>query len=200
MHRRPVPTQLTRAPQLPPSPSIPRPSSLSYPEFAASYLLPNLPVILPSSITSNWACRSSWTPTAGGTFDHLETALGSLPITPTSSTESSRDLPTTLLDLLLMWEENQGRDVYLKDWHLPLVLSRLGPEAVRRQLYEVPHMCQDDWMNGYWANWEGKRGNDRDDFRFVVSRGFVRVETSTDGLRAVHGRRRYLHTSAYRRL
>jgi hypothetical protein len=99
-----------------------------------------------------------------------------------------------------MWEENQGRDVYLKDWHLPLVLSRLGPEAVRRQLYEVPHMCQDDWMNGYWANWEGKGGNDRDDFRFVVSWSFVRVETSTDGLRAVHGRRRYLHTSAYRRL
>lgn len=188
MHQSPARRRLTCAPQLSSSPSIPRPSSLSYAEFAESYLLPNLPVILPASITSDWACHSSWPPTEGGTFDHLKTTLGSLPIAPTTSTESSRELPTTLLDLLLLWEDNQGRDVYLKDWHLPLVLSRLGPDEVRRQLYEVPDICRDDWMNSYWANREGKGGNDRDDFRFVVSRGFVRVEVKTDGLGAVYGR------------
>lgn len=83
-------------------------------------------------------------------------------------TAEGEDEPTTFGQLLNLWKEGRGRGMYLKDWHLPLLVhleegGERGKEKVERMLGEVPECWRDDWMN----EWYGSQTED--DFRFVVS-------------------------------
>lgn len=164
--------------------TINAPSISSYASFRRDALLPNVPVLLPASVSSSWAClsapshsftahkqpdRSSPAPA----YDTIHSNFGDLPISVTDCAAAcdqadSADvgLPRELSELVALWAEGGGRSLYLKDWHLPRMLAERA-RSVAKELYTVPAEWEDDWLNAYWASEKA------DDFRFVVSRHLV---------------------------
>ena len=129
---------------------ISRPTSPPpYTTFRTHCLLPNLPTLLPASLISPWPPFTL----------SLLHSFSSAPITLHNCVDSFTSL-STVGALLEKWEEG-GEELYLRDWHLPLLLLREG--RMVEELYEVPELWRDDWMNGYYCAETG------DDFRFVVS-------------------------------
>jgi len=164
--------------------SIPNSSNTSYSFFRAEHLLPNLPVLLPPSVTASWAALHSpshaWSsPRANLESGHdpayssLTARYGHLSIEVTECGPSGRaggaeiGLPGTLAGLLALWQGGGGRSLYLKDWHLPRILAAEGKQ-VGDELYEVADEWEDDWLNAFWVEDKG------DDFRFLVSRVVAR--------------------------
>jgi hypothetical protein len=73
-----------------------------------------------------------------------------------------------LEDVISLWEEGDGKGLYVKDWHLPALLEEEGGDgAVERELYRCPDVFADDWLNGWYRSREGR--SVEDDFRFLVS-------------------------------
>lgn len=148
------------------------PAECTYQHFRQEHLLPNFPVIFPPSVIANWpvchwrastaATTLSASPLAAFRDLRLEESGASLPLPGVEVDDGNF---STLGDLLAAWEEGRARKVYLKDWHLPLVLAQRGngEETIAEQLYEVPELWSDDWMNEYYG------AETADDFRFVVS-------------------------------
>ncbi|POY74296.1 hypothetical protein BMF94_2489 [Rhodotorula taiwanensis] len=166
------------------------PEQATYGHFRSEHLLPNTPCLFPASYTRDWPIRR-YIAAEGGSIDYeaLEQRFGSLKVScaECGGVESAEVLSKSaeppidnFLDLLRLWQSGRGRSKYLKDWHLPLAIHhggarnpdgdkrsviRKGKERVRDELYEVPPVWLDDWMNEY-------EGSERDDdFRFVYAGG-----------------------------
>lgn len=159
------------------SPAVARlePSQCSYTYFRQHHLLPNTPCLFPRTLVESWPLISRWLDTHGKLdWDHLDERYGTFDIDCIDLAPACDEpAPTTFGALLRLWRRGDGRAVYLKDWHLPLVVflraaerdgKGKGKARVRDELYEVPGVCLDDWMNEF----EGCEQGRGDDFRFVV--------------------------------
>lgn len=166
--------------------SVPKlaPSECTYAHFRANHLVPNTPCLFPRALVERWPLFSLWLH-EDGTLDwlHLVSRYGALDIDAVDlGSPADESSPRSFGDLLALWQRGAGRAKYLKDWHLPLAVWRegeqegrgKGKERVRDELYDVPGVCLDDWMN----EWEGSDAARGDDFRFVVR---VRVALSFCG-------------------
>ncbi|ORY75319.1 hypothetical protein BCR35DRAFT_325824 [Leucosporidium creatinivorum] len=150
------------------------PAQCTYSFFRQHHLLPNAPVLLPPSLIADWpVCHwrsvedSSQTPSLPLTAFRdvkLEESGACLPLPGAEEEDGTFD---TVGDLLDAWQQGRAKKVYLKDWHLPLWLAKRGEgeESVSKELYEVPTLWRDDWMNGYYG------AETDDDFRFVYAGG-----------------------------
>ncbi|GAA6000935.1 uncharacterized protein JCM10292_006502 [Rhodotorula paludigena] len=152
----------------------------SYAYFREHHLQPNSPCLFPQDLVKHWAllrCRLlDGTEARQFDWDYLRDQYGSLDISCVELGERAVEpTPRTFGDLCDLWQSGGGRSKYLKDWHLPLRVHEAaeqhgkgkGKERVRDELYEVPEVCLDDWMNEWECSSEG-RG---DDFRFVYAGG-----------------------------
>lgn len=183
----------------------------SYAHFRQHHLLPNEPCLISPSLVDDWQIKRRVTRADGALdWDYLKENFGlyaavCVDCEGRSECGDGDEVEVrTFGDLLELWEQGRGRTKYLKDWHLPLLVyhevERLekgkGKERVREELYEVPQLWLDDWMN----EWEGSEGDD--DFRFVVRARFRSrsAEEELTDLLAVRWRRRYFHALAPRRL
>lgn len=175
MHRQePAPSQIARLTD----------EQSGYDFFRAAHLVPNLPCIFPPNCTESWPIRRRIASEAGHIdYMYLEEQYGSLPVAcvdceaSTPQPAASEEPPVACFrDLLQLWRRGRGRSKYLKDWHLPLAVHRAGADGeetaaaafekgkqrVRQELYDVPPLWLDDWMNEYECSAR------EDDFRFVV--------------------------------
>lgn len=143
----------------------------TYNEFKTVCLLPNVPAIIGCSVAAAWPAISLWSSTSTSTANlnlsdstfnytyfralhgHLEVSASDCSTGKTSNLEFS-----TLLD---QWRDGQARSIYVRDLHLPLVIHKEG-RSVENELYTVPKLWTDDWMNGFYS------AETEDDFRFVV--------------------------------
>lgn len=139
---------------------VPRVSAkeLTYDEFAASFQIPNRPVVL-TGVTAKWGCVDEWIwwPTeveqdeARPHLMALVDAYGEVlvpVVAPLSAPGPERE--TKRLDEYVS-EWNRARDEgvrferYLKDWHFT---SAIGSETARR-MYQTPAVFRDDWLNPF---------------------------------------------------
>ncbi|GAA5875592.1 hypothetical protein JCM16303_000677 [Sporobolomyces ruberrimus] len=147
----------------------------TYDYFRANHLVPNLPCIFPPSLVQSWSLNNKWFARDDNLdYDYLTRTYGALRVDCVDCAESGEPDPSTFGKLLELWRAGGGQTKYLKDWHLPLAIQRTaettrkGKEKLVENLYEVPQVCIDDWMNEYECNeFEGKG----DDFRFVYAGG-----------------------------
>jgi len=153
-------------------------ATLLYEEFREKHLLPNKPVIIGPDLVSSWPARTLWTVSnpessfSHPNFDVLTQRYGDLNV-PVDQ-EGCRS--TMLLkDVLDAWRKEEGKNLYVKDWHL----ARQRPQD---QFYETPDIFKDDWMNRYYC------AETEDDFRFVVrtAMSFLRLPLTGTGP-TVHG-------------
>ncbi|GAA5922364.1 hypothetical protein JCM3775_005704 [Rhodotorula graminis] len=162
------------------SPAVARlePAHCTYTYFRQHHLLPNTPCLFPRTLVERWPLLSRWLDKHGNLdWNHLEDQYGALDVTCIDlAPVADEPAPSTFASLLHLWRRGDGRAKYLKDWHLPLAVFRAGErdvkgkgkERVRDEVYEVPDVCLDDWLNEY----EGDEGaGRRDDFRFVYVGG-----------------------------
>lgn len=143
------------------------PSSITYDEFFARYLIGNRPCIFKSGITENWSCKRQWNLDGAPDFDVLEILFGDcvVPVADCNkkyyNSQSKDDMK--MRDYLAYWTEF-AKDpysksmplLYLKDWHCP----RLFPNA---PMYTVPEFFASDWLNEYYM----ANPDLNDDYRFV---------------------------------
>ncbi|GAA6049845.1 hypothetical protein JCM3770_004212 [Rhodotorula araucariae] len=170
--------------------AVPRlePHQCTYAYFRAHHLVPNTPCIFPPALVQDWPLRSRWlTGDCTPHWEYLVERYGALAIDcvdlspgPDSGNSAPPGPARTFGALVALWRQGAGRAAYLKDWHLALEVWRAGErdgsagkgkgkgkERVRDELYEVPTVCLDDWMN----EWEGSEEGRGDDFRFVYAGG-----------------------------
>ncbi|BGP22535.1 jumonji domain containing protein [Rhodotorula toruloides] len=155
-------------------------SECSYVHFRQHHLLPNKPCLISPKLVEDWQIRRKISRGDGAPdWEYLEDTFGryeAVCVDCEARDEAGKGDQAevrTFGELLALWKAGKGRTKYLKDWHLPLLVYReaerldkgKGKERVREELYEVPRLCLDDWMN----EWEGSEGND--DFRFVYAGG-----------------------------
>ncbi|GAA5890845.1 hypothetical protein JCM8208_003071 [Rhodotorula glutinis] len=162
------------------SPAVARlePAQCTYAHFRQHHLLPNTPCLFPRTLVERWPLLSRWLDEHGNLdWDHLEDLYGAFDITCIDLVPADNEpVPSTFASLLHLWRRGDGRAKYLKDWHLPLAVVRAGEcegkgkgkERVRDELYEVPDVCLDDWLNEYEG---GEDDGRQDDFRFVYAGG-----------------------------
>lgn len=182
----------------------------SYVHFRQYHLIPNEPCFISPSLVEDWPIKGRIARSDGALdWGYLEDNFGQFEAVCADcdavdgGVAGGEAEARTFGDLLKLWKEGTGRAKYLKDWHLPLLVYReaerlgkgKGKERVREELYDVPSLWLDDWMN----EWEGSEGED--DFRFVV-RALSWNETSEllTSSTAVRRRRRHFHAPAPRRL
>ncbi|BGP29773.1 hypothetical protein JCM10296v2_001519 [Rhodotorula toruloides] len=155
-------------------------SECSYAHFRRHHLIPNKPCLVSPSLVEDWQIQRRIT-RGDSTLDweYLQESFGRFEAVcvdcegPGEGREGDEAEVRTFSDLLELWKAGKGRTKYLKDWHLPLLVYReaerggrgKGKERVQEELYEVPQLWLDDWMN----EWEGSEGDD--DFRFVYAGG-----------------------------
>ncbi|GAA5931818.1 uncharacterized protein JCM15063_001576 [Sporobolomyces koalae] len=150
----------------------------TYEHFRTHHLAPNVPCIFHDSLVQHFALFDTWIKRDGQLdMEYLEKTYGSLKVDCIDCREDEldeRERVSTFAQLLHLWHAGEGRSKYLKDWHLPLEIqlatgsTRKGKEKLVTDLYEVPHVCLDDWMNEF----EGTdQGDSADDFRFVYAGG-----------------------------
>lgn len=122
--------------------------------YQTSYLLPNVPVVLPSGLVDAWPAWSDW---RGERVDweRLAACYGdhTVPVVEGIGEETKRTTCTVreAVDRI----QSQVAPTYLKDWHLVRAartdtLSQASEHEadLRRQLpYHTPGLFADDWMN-----------------------------------------------------
>ncbi|KAK4048772.1 hypothetical protein OIV83_004538 [Microbotryomycetes sp. JL201] len=174
----------------------PRPT---YDEFRQQCLIPNEPCIisngnngashsplasstgLAAAFVHHWPAYDTWLTSNKHEidYDNLTRLLGDVtvsPVTQQPGTSDCNDREINFGDLLDQWRNGLAQNVYLKDWHLPLMLSKRttisqegirlkGEQVVQDLLYKVPNIVRDDWMNEYYGQ------ETEDDFRFVYAGG-----------------------------
>lgn len=137
---------------------------LSYGDFLREHLRRNEPALISSELTSSWPARCEWLDTDGSLhWDVLKSRLGGARVAALDcETQECKDM--LFSDLLEQWQAGAGRQLYAKDWHLPLWLESQGMSAAEA-LYDVPSIVRDDWMNSYYL------AHSDDDFRFAYFGG-----------------------------
>ena len=157
------------------------PEAPSYQNFLYRYLVPNKPLIIGPSLTSDWNARILWTkPSASGgldepeiNWDALSDMYGSQMVTVADC--STRDFSDQkrdakpFRDVVDLWKKGEGTSLYVKDWHLARSLQyEAQPNAIKSsrrdveaEFYTTPDIFKDDWMNAYYSAFT------TDDFRFV---------------------------------
>jgi hypothetical protein len=180
----------------------------SYVHFRQYHLIPNEPCFISPSLVEDWPIKGRIARSDGALdWGYLEDNFGRLEAVCADcdavdgGVAGGEAEARTFGDLLKLWKEGTGRAKYLKDWHLPLLVYReaerlgkgKGTERVREELYDVPSLWLDDWMN----EWEGSEGDD--DFRFAVrARSWNETSELLTRSTAVRRRRRHFHPSAPR--
>lgn len=130
-------------------------------------------------------------------YDYLEREYGSLAIECVDCDEgeegeegeeggndsNSNDV-STFGRLVSLWQSGDATGLYVKDWHLPLEVQQRGRrrrssssssdvdaanDHLERELYTVPLVCLDDWINEYEGVERTEAERRADDFRFIVS-------------------------------
>lgn len=143
---------------------------LSYDEFYADYLLPNVPVIFNRSLVSSWPAFDLWVKSCKDSnsshihWDYFQDTYGALEVTVADCANvdsfGNQDRRTMLLrEVISMWKDAEGQSLYIKDWHLAKQLEKTGSPSV--PFYSTPDFFRDDWMNSYYTS------HTDDDFRFV---------------------------------
>ena len=151
----------------------------SYADFLESYLNPNIPVIIGPEVVKDWPASRLWTCEAEDgnrtiNWVYLAEHYGQCEITvadcSTSDAFGNLECETALFgDVVSKWQEGQGQDLYVKDWHLPRIAeshkspsTTLSPDHISpAAFYVTPDIFCDDWMNAYYTAFTP------DDFRFV---------------------------------
>ncbi|KAI9189847.1 hypothetical protein H9P43_001280 [Blastocladiella emersonii ATCC 22665] len=154
---------------MPPGTPVPRRNSLTRAEFVREFMLPNLPVLIGPSATSEWRARREWVDPATGrpNLDFLRSAFGQAAVDVADCGErwfsDQRKSRMPFAEFVDQWKEEIGRRErgeapewvgYCKDWHL----ARDFPEYKAYTLFDG---FRDDWLNA----WYDARGDD--DYRFV---------------------------------
>ncbi|KGB76206.2 hypothetical protein CNBG_2044 [Cryptococcus deuterogattii R265] len=141
---------------IPPRP-FPTYDHLSYGDFLDNHMIPNVPFFLSSANTSTWpATKSFRKPNTQSTA-----SLPNLPalrqyshhVVPVANTlqpqfsefERTEKSLGEVLDLWENQESEQGRGLYVKDWHLMAELEGQGKGV--GEIYSVPECLRDDWLN-----------------------------------------------------
>lgn len=154
-------------------------ATIGYERFLQEYLSKNEPVLIGPSATKSWEIFNRWFSPPDGSelsYDYLIAQYGHLRhLVANSTTGECRD--ELLRDVFEDWRDGEGREDYVRDLHLSLIVTKEG-RKVQEELYEVLEICRDDWMNS---------SSTTDDFRFVV-RSFLAIAVrNTDGVRQYMG-------------
>ncbi|KAI9064456.1 Clavaminate synthase-like protein [Trametes sanguinea] len=139
----------------------------SYSAFLQNYLLPNRPVLIGPSLVSSWPACSNWV-RADSLIDwaYLKSEYGHMTVTvadcSTRDFSDQRREQVPFQDVVALWEDGRGQNLYVKDWHLARDVSGSQPLLDSgRAFYTTPDIFRDDWMNAYYSAYTD------DDFRFV---------------------------------
>ena len=144
----------------------------SYDEFLASYLLPNAPVIVGSSLVYSWLALKYWVVEDGSVdWQYLKNQYGAYEVTVADCSvrdfSDQRREQMFFRDVVSLWQQGSGQHLYVKDWHLSrALLHSPSPFPSSTTLndalfYTTPDIFRDDWMNAYYCACTD------DDFRFV---------------------------------
>ncbi len=136
----------------------------SYSHFLHTYLLPNQPLIIGSSLIASWPAYNLWRRAGNQTkWEHLKDVYGDLEVTvadcATREFSDQRRDQRLFRDVVSLWEAGEGQSLYIKDWHLARTLTSKNP--AHDMFYTTPEVFRDDWMNAYYS------AHTEDDFRFV---------------------------------
>ncbi|OSC97125.1 Clavaminate synthase-like protein [Trametes coccinea BRFM310] len=139
----------------------------SYSAFLQNYLLPNKPVLIGPALVSSWSACSDWVrPDGLIDWTYLQAEYGHLTVTvadcSTREFSDQRREQVPFRDVVSLWEEGKGQNLYVKDWQLARALAST-PSQLRTYsaFYTTPDIFRDDWMNAYYS------AHTEDDFRFV---------------------------------
>ncbi|CAD2215500.1 hypothetical protein AGDE_05086 [Angomonas deanei] len=137
-------------------------NTLTFTEFRDQCLIPNRPALIRNASGAHFpvaALEAALTPTA------LMRSLGtdhSLPVYHETCPGEVTCSQMTWSDLVKVWgsaNEDPENGFYLKDWHAPCELGRLGEPLP----YTAPPYLGADWLNAFYDH-----SNDRDgDYRFA---------------------------------
>ncbi|KAI3625711.1 hypothetical protein CBS9595_001072 [Malassezia furfur] len=119
-----------------------------------TYLLPNIPVIIPFDLVQDWPAYTDlvdggkvhWTALASRYGDHEVPVI-------TKSDEGCHPKTQKLAEAIKQIERASNVPIYIKDWHLVRTartdaLSRTSDDPSSRTLpYRTPFLFADDWMN-----------------------------------------------------
>ncbi|KAK4700540.1 hypothetical protein P7C70_g5704, partial [Phenoliferia sp. Uapishka_3] len=138
-------------------------SPVTYAHFAP-YLRSNYPALLPPSATEDWPAFELWfNHDCSINYDYLRAQYGQLKVQAVDCGNWEAE-QRGFGEVLDGWERGAGARVYVKDWHLPLIIRDAG-RKVEDELYQVSDLVVDDWMNAYYS------ACTKDDFRFVYLGG-----------------------------
>ncbi|WVO24065.1 uncharacterized protein IAS62_005428 [Cryptococcus decagattii] len=165
---------------IPPRP-FPTYDHLSYGDFLDNHMIPNVPFFLSSANTSTWpATKSFRKPSTQSTaslpnlqalrqYSHHVVPVANTLQPQFSEFERTERPLGEVLDLWENQESEQGRGLYVKDWHLMAELEGQGKGV--GEIYSVPECLRDDWLNPpYTPSPRTKRINtsaSTSDFRFT---------------------------------
>lgn len=164
---------------LDPTNIIRRVPNISYEDFRKEHLLPNQPLIIGPELIQNWPCLDYWrllsspTQSQDSQTSTISPDMHSKPnlsymrdkyghfIVPVDEDGCRTERP--LEEVIHLWQTGEAKEIYVKDWHLALQLSRQEGPSDKGEFYITPDIFKDDWMNRYYMK------ETQDDFRFVVS-------------------------------
>ncbi|KAJ1723527.1 JmjC domain-containing protein 4 [Coemansia erecta] len=147
---------------------IERREQLTVHEFVRDFLVPNVPVILGPSFTSDWPALRDWvTEEKTPDFDFLASLYGdcTVPVAECDTIYFSDQKRTEMRfsEFIEQWRAMpEAKKLYCKDWHFT------RDSAYRA--YEPPAVLSNDWVNMY-CDMKGKGGGGGDDFRFCYLGG-----------------------------
>ncbi|WWD19373.1 hypothetical protein CI109_103833 [Kwoniella shandongensis] len=129
---------------------------LDYETYLKAHLIPNRPFLLSSRTTSTWSSSHNFrlpSTEAGPSRPNLSAlrpyAHHIVPIANTYVPQYSEFERTErpLGEVLDLWERGaeEGRGLYVKDWHLMAEIEGEGRGV--EEVYEVPQCLRDDWLN-----------------------------------------------------
>ncbi|ORZ21679.1 hypothetical protein BCR42DRAFT_408063 [Absidia repens] len=162
----------------------------SYEYFLQHHLIANIPALIGPKLIDHWEARQKWTqPITSETFSnekcddtelngslsphpqlqpnyyYLKQKFGSAQVQVADCNERDfTDQRRTTLpfdDFVDLWQQTDKLDrhhYYLKDWHFVQAFPS-------ENMYQVPDIFADDWMNEYWQK------ETEDDYRFAYMGG-----------------------------
>jgi len=111
--------------------------------YKATYLVPNVPVVLPASMTETWPARARYE--AGGRvhWEALSEDYGEHIVPVIIGGEERKEMK--LKDALSLID-SETRPIYIKDWHLVRSATNASQPLSQRLPYMTPPLFSDDCM------------------------------------------------------